>query len=66
MHNVKCRVFLLILIFISLTFPVRSNNTFSFKNVTEIPLPELEVLVMLYYQTNGDAWLNKRNWLESN
>lgn len=57
----------------SLVFPdgtvevrLRSNDYCSVNNVSEIPLAECSALVDLYYDTAGQNWLNRTNWLQNN
>ncbi|HEY0924845.1 S8 family serine peptidase [Rheinheimera pacifica] len=57
----------------SLVFPdgtvevrLRNNDYCSVNNVSEIPLAECSALVDLYYDTAGQNWVNRTNWLQNN
>lgn len=56
----------------SLVFPdgtvevrLRDNNYCSVNNVSEIPLAECAALTDLYYDTAGQSWVNRTNWLQN-
>lgn len=44
---------------------LRNDNFCDVSNVSEIPRSECMALVQLYYDTQGQSWINQGNWLQT-